>query len=124
MKRSLARLVGSSLLLGLIPVPIRAVALDCFPVESAPEVQARLEGHCFTSEAEETFRELQHEKAVAGGINYSLIESARKLQADLERRGLTTEEAVIQDFLNWRRQQSNNKQSSVIFPQDFLMVRQ
>ena len=42
---------------------------------------------------------------------HPLVESAREMQAELERLGFTSEEALIEDFLQWRRQQQQNRQN-------------
>jgi len=41
---------------------------------------------------------------------HPLVESAREMQAELERLGFTSDEALIEDFLQWRRQQRQNGQ--------------
>ena len=47
---------------------------------------------------------------VGAWAEHPLAESAREMQAELERLGFTSEEALIEDFLQWRRQQRRNGQ--------------
>ena len=42
---------------------------------------------------------------------HPLLESAHEMQAELERLGFTSEEALVEDFLQWRRQQRQNRQN-------------
>ncbi|HBP54034.1 MAG TPA: hypothetical protein DD643_06700 [Synechococcus sp. UBA8638] len=42
---------------------------------------------------------------------HPLLESAREMQAELERLGFTSDEALVEDFLQWRRQQRQNRQN-------------
>ena len=45
------------------------------------------------------------------GAGHPLVESAREMQAELERLGFTSEETLIEDFLQWRRKQRQSRQN-------------
>lgn len=45
---------------------------------------------------------------------HPLVEAAREMQAELERLGFTSEDALIQDFLKWRRQRRQNQDTATI----------
>ena len=45
---------------------------------------------------------------------HPVVEAAREMQAELERQGFASKEALVQDFLKWRRRQRQNRDTAFL----------